>query len=208
MKDRIDEIGQRAWMDFYDQKKRLYNDDHGRKTYLTGDSNRHHRFYRAFRDIASICLQYGYDVTDYVFTCFSLVDKDHKYVTPRDFVNQKIVDAYALYKKTYGDDANTAWASQSAELRNNTARMVPQFYANAAEILKDNKMPFTAWFRVFYDEQPSPELMEIYGESAWADLQVDRRLRLFLRKLRANNMAALEKCFGYFGDVSEETQNG
>ena len=201
MKDRIDELGQRAWMDFYDEKKRLYGDDSQRKQYLTSDVHRHHKFYKAFREIATICLTRGYDVTDYVFTCFTLVTHDHRYVTPRDFAHKDMADKYAANKKAYGDTCSASWEAQSTDLKSMAARLVPSQFESDTDILKDNRMAFTSWFRVFYPKVPDAELIRIYGAMAWADLQVDKRLRLLLRQLRPDTMEVLESLHGYFMDI-------
>lgn len=201
MKDRIDDLGQQAWMDFYNEKKRLYGNDHGRKTYLTSDTHVHHKFYRAFREIATICLARGFDVTDYVYTCFSLVEHDHKYVTPRDFVSDKIVKAYVKYKEQYGDSVSESWTAQSVEYKSAVARLVPSMYKSAQEILLDNRTPYTAWFRVFYGQDVDPDIFVMYSQMAWADLHADKRLRALLRNMRPNTMQALERLHGWFGDT-------
>ena len=200
--DTADRLGERAWDEFYTQKLRLYGDAGGRgQSYFTSDVNRHHRFYKAFRAIAEMCIKRGVDVTDYIITCFSLMTKNHRYITPRDFANPDILTAYLKHKQEYGDDARQSWASQSMELRDIVGRLVPDVYADTQAVLVAVGLPFTAWFRVFVTKTFNPVVAELYGAEAWHDLQVDKRLRTFLRPNRPETMEALERQHGYFGDI-------
>ena len=203
--DTADRLGERAWDEFYTQRVRLYGATDGRgKSFFTSDPNKHHRFYKAFRSIGEMCDTRGIDVADYITTCFSLVSKNHNYITPKDFARVEAVEAYLKHKKTYGDSSQAAWTSQARDLTDIVSRCIPSLYANIEEVVMDPRQPFTAWFRMLYQKTFSEKMAELYGQSAWSELRADKRLRIFLRRFRPDGMRELEKLIGYFGDVEPE----
>ena len=201
--DRLDELGLCAWNAFYAERQRLYGLTDGKKSYFTNDPNKHHKFYKAFRTIATMCLNRDVNAHDYIVTCFSLVVKNHKYVTPRDFASVPMLEAYIAHKKAYGDDASQAWMSQSRDLADIAGRLVPELYTSIEEILGDRKLPFASWFRIFFLQEVNPGILGLFGQQAWSELQADKRLRVFLRTTRPGSMQVLENRCGYFGDLPE-----
>lgn len=201
--DRLDELGVIAWNTFYAERQRLYGLTDGKKSYFTSDPNVHHRFYKAFRSIATMCLTRDVNVLDYIVTCFALVVKNHKYVTPRDFASVPMLEAYIAHKKAYGDDAKQSWISQTRDLTDIATRLVPSVYTTIEEILIDRQLPFSSWFRIFFLDAVNTPILEMYGQQAWTELQADKRLRTFLRTTRPGSMQSLENRCGYYGDLAE-----
>lgn len=205
--DRLDELGMTAWDTFYTQRQTLYGLTDGRRTYFTNNANKPHKYYKAFRTIAELCLRNNIDVTDYITTCFTLVIKNHVYITPKDFTTTAVLNDYIKNRQIYGEPHRAAWSSQSSDLADMVSRLVPDVYSNVDEILIDYKTPFTAWFRIFVNDSYNEQLGRLYGSLAWTELRADRALRDYLREIRKTVVDTIEQRFGYFGDVGPEVIN-
>lgn len=196
--DRIDEVGYRAWDEFYNQMEVRFRMGRGRKQYWG------HRYYKAFRELAEKCLKYDINVTDFVITNFEGLQKNHQYITPRDFSDDDAFRRYNERIEGLGSQIGTAWTTQVERLTTIECDLIPDIYDDEVDLLGDIKLPFYAWFRVLYPRPFSEQLFKLYGRAAWRQLQEDVRLRKYLRKQTAENVKELEARLGRFSDAFME----
>jgi len=194
--DRIDEIGYRAWDEFYIQMRRWYRHDRGRGIYWS------HKFIKAFKEIAAHCISNNIDVTDYIIRSFEIVNVDHKYLTPRDFVTKIAFKNYEEHRYKFKEELLTAWKTQIETLVDLECKFVPDKYDNEMELLICAIMPFEAWFRVLYIEPFNEEIFKYYGALAHKQLNENRKLLTLMRKYRADNVIQLEHRSGIFIDTA------
>jgi hypothetical protein len=196
--DRIDEVGYRAWDEYYSQMERRFRLGRGRKQYWG------HRYYKTFRDLAERCLKYDIVVTDFIITNFEAIQKNHTYITPRDFAGDDAFDRYSSRVEKLGSQIGTAWTTQVDRLASIECDLIPDIYDSEESLLADVKLPFYPWFRVLYPLPFSEDLFMLYGQATWTQLQEDMRLRQYLRKQTGANVIELEARLGKLSDAFTE----
>jgi len=192
--DRTDELGYRAWDEFYIQMERRFRISRGRGQYW---QNRH---LKAFRKIGEKCLKHGIDPTDYINVSFDVLEKNHQYITPKDFSSGKALNRYLQHRSAYADDVLASWVTQVNTVTDMECRLIPKLYANEEDILMNMAISFDAWFRILYPSTFSDRLYAIYGQQAWTELHANRKLCEFLRERRPANVKELESRIGDLGD--------
>jgi hypothetical protein len=196
--DDIDEVGYKAWDEFYNQMERRFRLSRGRRQYWG------HKYYRTFRKIAQKCIKSNVNVTDLITIGFELIQKNHTYIVPKDFANDWLFDSAITRARELKTPVEMSWGSQISELSYVECDLIPDIYPNEEELLLDSRLPFTAWFRVLYSMPFSDRLFKMYGETAWVQLQENVRLRQYLRKHASANMKELETRLGKFCDALTE----
>ena len=161
------------------------------------------KYFKSFMAIADLCASNGYEVADYVGVALSMVQKDPRYIQPKDLLAPAIITLYKtdLMRRNNTNTSMTTWKLQEASLMQMRA-LRPDLYTDPYNALISPRCAFTAWFRVMYKYPIDPDIMETYGASAWGDLQQDAALRQLMYKLRPESMAKLQEACGYFGDTA------
>ena len=186
----IEQLAYRAWDAFYLEMSH-------RQTAATNRGNFDtHRYHKAFMGIADLCHRYKVDVTDYITTCFMLTGKIARYILPSDFNNEEAMRAYRKRLHDEGDNVGLSWVTQVQELTQATFMLIPRVYGNEEDLLDAIDMPFHAWFRVLYPQQPSEKLVRHYGKNAWQQLQRDPLLLRFVKRDLADRLDRLETKYG------------
>lgn len=167
-------------------------------TYPSGARNCTHK---AYKTIVRLCAEHDLNIEDYITTCFYLVEKERRYITPTDFAKLEFVDRYKEFKKrTKPTLAEYDFEEQRKSLYK--LRMISKdLYPTDEVALVDIGTPFSSWFRVLYSEPFNEKLFKYYGQMAWKELQADKTLRMYLRKIRNGQVAELERRIAYFGDM-------
>lgn len=197
--DDVDVLGYAAWVEYYDQIKIRTEI---RRNERLGYAN--NKYYKRFRQIGEQCKAEGIDPADYIRVAFDLVRKNFKYFTPVDFTNPNLFQMYKTHKATYGTRYLTAWANQVQNLvQIECLRTMATESETEEDVLCNGAQALTAWFRLFYLPTFSERVYSSFGKAAWAELQDDKPLRMFLREKRRAHMEELEKRIGYFGDLKD-----
>lgn len=194
--DQIDEVGYRAWDEYFTQMQRRFGLGRGRSAYWQ------HRHYKNFRKIASNCLQCGFEVTDFVVRSFDLLKKNHQYITPKDLTDPKLVEAYRKHVQEYGHEMRRNHSTQVQQLTDLETRLVPHKFASEEAILLDVDLAFDPWFRVLHPAKFSEAIFLVYGQMAWSELSVSQKLRDYARSHYAVNFQELERRLGKFHSLT------
>lgn len=179
-----------AWQEYYDGLEAMYGMRPQRKTLW---ENRH---YKLFVKIGRSCTQNGIDTAEFMRTAMHMIDKDHEYITPKDFLNPTLLARYVDMKQKGRGLYERSWLTQVMELTTMACDTVPHLYASEVAILMEPRLPFETWFRVLYLNPFNEQLYAAFGRSAWSHLQKDPSLRMFLRKQAPVNMTKLEDALG------------
>jgi len=184
--DQLDEIGYRAWTVFYDQMQERFGLGRGRAQFW---QNKH---YRTFRRLAELVLARQIEVTDYVIHAFDLLQKNHRYITPKDLVDSRLADAYLEYRKAYGGDAGDL-QFQIQTLANLECQLIPDKYEDEDALLLDPNLSFEAWFRVLHPQRFNETIFKLYGSTAWQQLVITPVLKQLAQKYYKTNYQELER---------------
>jgi len=161
--------------------------------------------HKSYKVIARLCVDHDINITDYIPTCFYLVEKERRYITPTDFAKMEFIDRYKDFKKR----TKPTLSEHEFEMqRKSLYKLLLQnklLYTTEEEALINIGTPFSSWFRVIYPVPFNEELYKYYGQLAWKELQADKGLRIYLRKTRKEQVAELERRIAIFGDNMEET---
>jgi len=196
MMDEVERTAYIVWDVFYTCMSERFKDYKGRKEFWG------HKHLKAFRRIAELCIQEGYDVADFIRTGLDLLQKNHAYITPKDFATAEAISRYDAYVEYRGDsEPEKSWTSQVATFVDVSMRTIPTFYSDETELLLDMHQPFLAWFRLVYPKQISEPLFQRYARLAWTELKTDSYLRQFVRKNFSEKLAELERRMGCFNDA-------
>jgi len=191
--DQLDEMGYRAWNEYYTQLQIRYGlGGRGHSAYFN------HQHHRNFRKIAEICVTHKFDITDFVVHAFDLLSKNHKYITPKDLTTPDLVDKYREYCRGSLGDVKRYHILQLHRLLDLESRFVPKPFPNEEALLMESDFSFMAWFRVLHPKPFNTTLCERYGEAAWLALREDHRLLQYMRTEYTENTAELERKYGPF----------
>lgn len=159
--------------------------------------------HKAYKTIVKLCLDHGIEINDYIATCFYLVEKERRYITPADFAKLDFIDRYEAHRKR----SKPTLAEYDYEEQRKSLHVLltvsKALYPTEESALINVGTPFASWFRVLYPATFNEKLFKYYGQLAWKDLQADKALRVFLRKIRGAQVAELEKRIAYFGDTED-----
>jgi hypothetical protein len=182
--------GHIAWQEYYDGMESMYDMRPQRKTFW---ENRH---YKLFVRIGMTCLRNGLDTAEYMRAAMHMLNKDHEYISPKDFTNPRLIARYIDRKQKGRGIYERSWLTQTMELTTMACDTVPHLYASEIAILLEPRLPFEAWFRVLYLTPFNAQLYAAFGRTAWSQLQKEPSLRAFLRKQAPANMTKLEDELG------------
>lgn len=189
MPDDLENVAYRAWWEFYEQLNQRLTIPRSRQGQLW--TNRHRNTFIA---IAEKCLERGINVTHYIQTCFQLIDKDTRYLTPADFKTDQMFFKYQwLLKSQGGSMVIHDWKQQVIELTELECTLIPKVYASNVDILMDVRQPFTPTFRVLYLDPVHMPLLEQYATRTWEELSKSDELRAFMRKQRPTGLEKLQE---------------
>jgi len=198
--DLTDEVGYRAWDEYYTQLQSRLGSGRGRSAYWT------HKHYKNFRRIADICIQHSFEVTDYVIRAFDLLEKNSQYITPKDLTDPELVENYKQHLKKYGYEIQLSHTMQIQQLTDLETRLVPEKYPSEEAILLDINMVFESWFRMLHPEKFSEAIFMVYGQLAWSELSGSQKLRDYARSKYVKNFQELENRLGKFLDLGGGTR--
>ena len=196
MEPDIEGLSQAAWEAYYT----TYVNRFSSRPPRIGNTPRTNKLYKAFVNIAKVCIDNKFDVRDYIVFCFERSQKQRIYITPNDFNNKTLVSQYSHFLKS-----NNSTSRVELDFRdqiNRLARYIQlvEIYSNEKEILLCVNNPFYAWFRIFYGQVLDDELIKYYGKAAYTELHANKALRDYIRKIRPESLKAFEALFGIFGD--------
>ena len=194
--DQFDEVGYRAWDEYFTQMQERFGLGRGRAAYWT------HRHYKNFRKIAEICIKHKFEVTDYVKRAFDLLKQNYQYITPKDLTSEKLVQNYQDHLNEYGHELKWDHSTQVQILADLEARLVPDKYRSEEAILLDINMEFEPWFRILHPETFSEAIYKVYGQMAWSELSISQKLREYVSARYSKNYQELEQRLGKFQDLS------
>lgn len=194
--DQLDEVGYRAWDEYFIQMQERFGSGRGRSAYWT------HRHYKNFRKIGEICVGNTFEVTDYVRRAFDLLKKNHQYITPKDLTDPRLVESYKTHLNEYGQELRWSHSTQVQMLADLETRLIPDKYRSEEAILFDINLEFEPWFRMLHPEEFSEAIFKIYGQLAWTELSISQKLRQYVAAKYSANYQELERRLGKFQSLS------
>ena len=162
----------------------------------TGKKDTH----KAYKQIIKLCVGHNIEINDYIATCFHLIEKERRYITPTDFAKAEFIQRYKDFKDKTKATLSEYNFYMECKLLSKVLKTSSNIYPDDVSILIDIGTPFSAWFRVLYPNPFNEKLFKYYGELAWKELQSNKALRIYLRKLRGEQLRQLESRIAFFGD--------
>jgi len=157
--------------------------------------------HKAYKIIVQLCLDNQVEINDYISACFNMIEKERRYITPGDFATFSFIKRYKERNKA----ADTITTEEQYDVQyKDILRMMelnPKLYPTEESVLINIGTPFSPWFRVLYPDPFNEKLFKYYGQLAWKELQLDKAMRIYLRKIKAQQMMELESRIGFFGDI-------
>jgi len=195
---RVENLARMFWEIYYDEMLNRFGSDAGRGNGLTS-CNGMHRFYKAFKDMAAYSIEYSIDPYDYITASLNLLNREYRYITPRDLANGDALKRYLDNLKEMGPSMLSEWNAQTAALIEKSCRLIPATYKDEEDILLNGQLAFTSVFRTMASKTESDKLLSIYGKDAWSELHKDVKLLEFIRAEYPDRLASLERRFGKLG---------
>ena len=166
-------------------------------------------YIKYFMDAAKRCRELGMNPDEFIRTAFSKVQKNNRYITPKDIVNANNVVSAWQHQRTSGLRVATQWNYMVTELGRLKVHTIPKPYSDIVDILLDPMQPFTAYFRVLYPSAIYEDLFVRYHNYAYDELASDKNLRAYLRKIRGAQLTRFEELTRPFSDrILEGEYNG
>ena len=149
------------------------------------------RNWKVFQQIARKCMIAKVDVERFVTAAFESVVAKHPLVVPSD-INR--CDPRTIFRSKDGIQSSASpkdlWNLLSCKLLD-IVFAIDGEKKSRIELLDNPLYGFPAWFRVFFPEVASPDIIVHWGDLAFDELKEDPQLDLYLSKQRPDTYTLL-----------------
>lgn len=141
------------------------------------------KYYDAFYKIGLECLRRNINVRDYVSVVFKLDERERVHITPSAYTKEPSFEKYKAYMGHNKSDGSIEDIYEK-QMRAVMAYMNTGEYCDEEDLLIRPGMPFLAWVRICYFDEPPERILKVYGHEAMRAIDTNPMIKVFLEQHR------------------------